>query len=884
MNPALLLIASAFSLWRVDPYGDVPYLPDSPPAGGIVTNSLSFAAARGEFESLSFSVQPERDMEKVDFIPSDLVGPGGAVIPASASDFALVKVWYRADGRWRTSWAGNTGKPTLINNLIIHDDDLIRVVESDDIEKRTYFLRIDYPEGPAYIDMRKHGGAGSPFNYSLHPVKDAEKFIPFDLKKGRFQQYWLTWKIPDNAEPGTYKGHLEVRENGKFLAKIPLTAEVYPFTLPLARTHYDTNEPFISAWMGLPSLEGELAASKQLDLAEKKVRAVYRSCAEHNVHCPSGPGTFQSDSTDDLAVRSLIMMRQEGMNCRLLINGQAYDAAWASPHGDDFETPEQNPERYEEAKARYTKMAEIQKKVLLKYLGHQNCYFYSLDECGTWFNRRSYGFWGILNSLGFESWTDYGEYIDIAWSVGMNDVPASARHSVAWNWHAGGAKAVTYAGPFTGPADPDIWRRTKGLRYYYADFDGHHEYCFAPGENQWNDFSFRGEYSQFQMVYFTIDGLITTLAWEGVREGLDDIRYLSLLRMRAEAAMKSKDPAVQAEGRRQIVWMDSQDPEAIIDLDAFRREVARRTVEMIKLVGDQPADEAPLPPPALPPLSYERGGGGYSDAMKNAKEMQSKNRYDLAVPLFGKIRSDESETPQRRFDAAVTEAGLLCAILRRDEAVEVIEKTMKIPALKGAHRAKLQMLKAKILMTPRIYEEEFTREQLDVAAAVISSALKLAGTSISERYGAILKITDGYLAGGHAREAVKFAAQMIEEVPLRPYEKSPLYIRQAKGYIQMEDWDNAAKLFRIARQTHYVKDRTNLRIEGEVAEKREDWKTAAMCYADEATTYGDEEKAKKAACVRRLNRVQEKLRKNSGAFDIIDIDQIDTGTFIELDE
>ena len=142
MDAVTLLFGAALSLWWVDPYGDKPYLPDSPPAGGVVTNVLSCAAAKGEIESISFSIRPERDMKRVDFVPSDLVGPGGARIPASASDFALVKVWYRADGRWRTSWAGNTGKPTLINNLIIHDDDLIRVVETNDPARRTNFVRI----------------------------------------------------------------------------------------------------------------------------------------------------------------------------------------------------------------------------------------------------------------------------------------------------------------------------------------------------------------------------------------------------------------------------------------------------------------------------------------------------------------------------------------------------------------------------------------------------------------------------------------------------------------------------------------------------------------------------------------------------------------------
>ena len=237
MDAVALLFGAALSLWWVDPYGDKPYLPDSPPAGGVVTNVLSCAAAKGEIESISFSIRPERDMGKVGFVPSDLVGPGGAKIPASAADFALVKVWYRAGGRWHTSWGGGREKPELINNLILHDDDLVRVVEDKDYAKRTILLRIDYPEGPAYVDMRKHGGVGHDFNHSLHPVVDPKKFVPFDLKKGRFQQYWFTWKIPADAKPGLYRGRLDVKEDGKPLGDIPVFHNIGGGTVAVTLHH-----------------------------------------------------------------------------------------------------------------------------------------------------------------------------------------------------------------------------------------------------------------------------------------------------------------------------------------------------------------------------------------------------------------------------------------------------------------------------------------------------------------------------------------------------------------------------------------------------------------------------------------------------------------------
>ena len=143
MNTLALLCASAFRLIWVDPYGEKPYLPDSDPPGGVETNILSAAAARGEIESLSFVVVPGSDLPQVDFRPSALQGPDGVSIPASAADFAQVKVWYRAGGRWWNSWAGAVDKPELINEMILHDDTLVKV---DETEKVNY-LRGDYPSG-----------------------------------------------------------------------------------------------------------------------------------------------------------------------------------------------------------------------------------------------------------------------------------------------------------------------------------------------------------------------------------------------------------------------------------------------------------------------------------------------------------------------------------------------------------------------------------------------------------------------------------------------------------------------------------------------------------------------------------------------------------------
>ena len=882
MTPLASLFAAAFSLIWVDPYGDDPYLPDAFPKGGVETNRLSLAAAQGEIETISFSVHPERDMRKVDFKPSELTGPGGAVIPADAADFALVKVWYRAGGRWTTSWCGQTGKPTLIPDLILHDDDLIRVDE----QATNLLLRIDYPDGPAYVDIR-HRGRDSHFQHDLHPVRDSKKFVPFDLKKDRYQQYWLTYRVPKDAKPGMYRGKVAVVEDGKPLCDLPVEIEVYPFELPRARTHYDTTQDYLSIWMGTPTIQGLLKGSKRLDVAEAKARAIYRSLVEHNALNSGSPGDYKSDSTDDLAVRSLLMMREEGMTCKPMVNGPAADFWWVCPSEGPTYSVEEYPDKYEAALKKHRALVDRHVAVMDKYLGHRECYFTSADECDTGTNRRSYGFWNYIHSKGCFTWTDAGVEQDIGAIVGMNDIGAACIHSEAWRWHVGGAKAVTYAGTFTGPSCPSLWRRHKGIRYYYADYDGEHEYNFFDGRrNRWNDFVWHGDYCQFGIVYFTYDGLISTLAWEGVREGLDDIRYLSLLRMRAEAAMKSDDPAIRALGRREYLWMDSIDPERVLDLHAFRREVARRITNLIAKVGPQPPDP-PMPKPAIPlPPESPRAPVPPEQRMKVAAQYEKEDRWDLAMPILSAVRNDASRPVDERVAAALKESELHSGILERKAAVAIVDEALGWKDTTRAQRGRLLLRKVEALMTDVIFEERYTRAQLDEAAAVIEEALKMPGVTTQERYDAIIRMLRGYEAAGEHKAAIAYCDARMADAGLSDVEHAEMILVKADAYIAMGENESACKMFdRAHKLCKNYNDRgwklKTLLKEARAAEACKDWQRAYRCYADVAIVYNNEEGDLKRSAVSHMNRVAKYIKTNAPTVDPED----DSGEpAIELDE
>ena len=90
-------------------------------------------------------------------------------------------------------------------------------------------------------------------------------------------------------------------------------------------------------------------------------------------------------------------------------------------------------------------------------------------------------------------------------------------------------------------------------------------YCGIVG-NAWND-SDHFKYRDICFVYPTVDGVIDTLAWEGFREGVDDVRYLSTLLAAIEKAKEVGHPSVKEAEE----WVRGVDTTG--DLDRIRREI-----------------------------------------------------------------------------------------------------------------------------------------------------------------------------------------------------------------------------------------------------------------------------------------------------------------------
>ena len=109
----------------------------------------------------------------------------------------------------------------------------------------------------------------------------------------------------------------------------------------------------------------------------------------------------------------------------------------------------------------------------------------------------------------------------------------------AANWHSVGAKVLNYANPHPYCEVPLVYRQNYGWQLFKSNFDGAFDYvyqaCFSSPDDSvngllWNDFTVPvGQHRQQCYAYPTTNGVVDTVQFEGLREAVNDMRYLATL-------------------------------------------------------------------------------------------------------------------------------------------------------------------------------------------------------------------------------------------------------------------------------------------------------------------------------------------------------------------
>jgi hypothetical protein len=97
--------------------------------------------------------------------------------------------------------------------------------------------------------------------------------------------------------------------------------------------------------------------------------------------------------------------------------------------------------------------------------------------------------------------------------------------------------------------------------------------------NPWNDLA-KDTYKPMVFAYCTRGELVDTMAWEGFREGVDDIRYATRLR---ELALEARDAGGGIErryaGRKALQYLADLDVTGG-DMNAARLEIIERILHL----------------------------------------------------------------------------------------------------------------------------------------------------------------------------------------------------------------------------------------------------------------------------------------------------------------
>lgn len=537
------------------------------------------------------------DATNVTFTVSELQGEH-ASIPSSAIDLRVVKTWYQGSTGWQSYFFDDT-KSIYIPELLLHDETLIL---SDHDTKRNY-VRVDRADGSEYVDIS--GSPPADFSSFVEPVEDSPVLLPIELKQGESKQMWLTSKVPSGTPEGVYTGTIGILIDGEEVGTITLQIRVLPFELPQPKTYYDLDKDFYVMIYHSSRLKDALQETGgDTQLAETRLLNQYKNLVRHNVVNMPPNATYELNEPQ-VFLRQLELMEQAGMDLDPLFGiGPAFPSnedypvftsyLQAKAAYDADPTPENEAlmqQRYEE----YLQTLEPAKdyideafSAVTQAVGHTNVYFDGWDEA-DW-NRLQWQqeLWRyIKEEVGAKIFaTGHASHLDLEVKEDFLNWSSEPTREKSSLWHDLGDDKIisSYAYPHSGPENPDLMRQRHGMWLYKANYDATYNYIWyfeSPYVNPWSEY-IDATFRAFNFVYPTQTDVIDTIAWEGFREGIDDIRYATKLKQLAEEALHSGVSQRITVANEALNWLEETD-ERSTNADLLRLEMIHYIMHLLEL-------------------------------------------------------------------------------------------------------------------------------------------------------------------------------------------------------------------------------------------------------------------------------------------------------------
>ena len=243
-------------------------------------------------------------------------------------------------------------------------------------------------------------------------------------------------------------------------------------------------------------------------------------------------------------------------------------------------------------------------KVAKKH-GYSDIYFYGMDEASAESLSAQRLAWMAFHEVGAKVFvagytattSPPGNYALMGDIQDMQVCAFYPDRAEAAKWHSQGQKILSYANPQLGQEQPQTYRANYGLLLWQYNYDGgmnfNYHWCYGPetdpgfllGVQQYSDLGpiIKG-WKAHNMVYPKIDGVIDTVQWEGYREGVDDVRYLTTLLnavKKAEASTDEKIKAALTQAKAYLKELKAADVNAMEkDLYTIRAEIISHILKL----------------------------------------------------------------------------------------------------------------------------------------------------------------------------------------------------------------------------------------------------------------------------------------------------------------
>jgi hypothetical protein len=558
--PAIGLVSAApermneLSIYVISPTSGNQILPRTQFIPGTKTNKISASACRGEYKSLSFVIKSKnKGIAQLYLLFSPLLSRDNNQITLDRIDISVVKAWYQAGTAWNGIRANKNR--ILVPELLLKDDSLIRVDE----RTKDNFIKLKYPTGSIYKNISSNEFPPVDLRYGIlnWPIKDSDDLMPFDIGANENKQIWITVHVPDDALPGTYTGEIRIGSQGVFLDKLDLELRVHSFVLEKPKIEYSIYYRGV-----LTAGEGTISSDNK-DFTQMAVDI--KNMVEHGI---ANPTVYQPYNNSRLLETVLDLRQKSG-----ILDESLYYLGVATHEPD-------NPTAVE----RYEKQVRELRRIAYRY-GIKHVYIYGIDEALPDLLSKQRKVWKSIQSIGgniFIAGHTPGHFEMVGDSIDLfidGQIPDSKE---AKKYHAIERRIFSYNQPQVGLENPHIYRKNYGIRIWQKDYDGAMPYAYQHGFGFiWNDFD-NAEFRDHCFTYPTVNGVINTIAWEGFREGINDVRYIATLEEHIALGKTSENntiynDAIAAESYLASLKVNSHD-----ELDFIRQELIKH---ILKLAG-----------------------------------------------------------------------------------------------------------------------------------------------------------------------------------------------------------------------------------------------------------------------------------------------------------